>query len=261
MLLENSSYSEVGDAMKSILETGCESVENIRVRAARSTWARMKSFKLPLASEVWNMCKLIGLDEDSDLSPTGNDMVERMCADLKLSHNSGPFHPNPPELAVYSPLKRAKKTFEIGLLPLLPKISVECSNLLVERRVSEHVYAQQRFRNRVSAFERWIDAREEKSIIIVGHSQFFKHLLGSACPLSKFSNCDIWEYTRLGKGEDRFWKSKKQWYSSPLSEKYPPKSSEFVVKPVTSRSTYDGREITTGDAAGQSPEDLKHSRL
>eukprot|EP00954_Amorphochlora_amoebiformis_P026879 1381972-Amorphochlora_amoeboformis.AAC.1 len=33
-------------------------------------------------------------------------------------------------------------------------------------------------RNRVSAFERWIDAREEKSIIIVGHSQFFKHLLG-----------------------------------------------------------------------------------
>jgi broad specificity phosphatase PhoE len=43
---------------------------------------------------------------------------------------------------------------------------------------------------RVEDFERWIESRPESTIVVVGHSMYFKRMLN--LPKS-FDNCDIWE--------------------------------------------------------------------
>jgi hypothetical protein len=46
--------------------------------------------------------------------------------------------------------------------------------------------------NRIAEFEDWLAAQPESRIAIVGHSQYFKTMLGLTF---KFQNCDVWELT------------------------------------------------------------------
>jgi len=45
-------------------------------------------------------------------------------------------------------------------------------------------------KNRISDFEKWLAQRKEPNIIVVGHSHYFRHMLGIDF---KFSNCEIWK--------------------------------------------------------------------
>ena len=42
------------------------------------------------------------------------------------------------------------------------------------------------FKERISDFSKWISARPERSIVVVGHGAFFRHLTGK-----QFANCEI----------------------------------------------------------------------
>jgi len=43
----------------------------------------------------------------------------------------------------------------------------------------------------------WLDAQEDESIALVGHSQYYRLLLGME---EKFKNCDVWEVSYEGGG-------------------------------------------------------------
>ena len=47
---------------------------------------------------------------------------------------------------------------------------------------------QQAFANRVTQFRSWLQARPETAIVVVGHSNFFRHFLGAS---SKLKNCEV----------------------------------------------------------------------
>ena len=46
------------------------------------------------------------------------------------------------------------------------------------------------FTRRIAEFEQWLGEQPEDVIAIVGHSQYFKSMLGLP---AKFGNCDVWE--------------------------------------------------------------------
>jgi len=178
---------------KILLVRHAESIENVRIRAAKSTWTRMRSFMLPKLSEIGSTLMLLKFENDANLSDNGKEMALAM---QDVITKNGLFETLKPELIIYSPLIRAKKTFQLMIQPLLPQVESQCLDILAEQSISEHVYSQANFRERVSRFESWLDEREEKIVLIVGHSKFFRHMLGNACSVQKFSNCDIWEFER-----------------------------------------------------------------
>ena len=45
---------------------------------------------------------------------------------------------------------------------------------------------------RIEAFESWLPKQSEETIAVVGHSQYFKAMLGLPY---KFGNCDVWRVT------------------------------------------------------------------
>jgi len=45
---------------------------------------------------------------------------------------------------------------------------------------------------RIEEFEEWLDSIQEERIVVVGHSQYFKTMLGMSY---KFKNCDVWQLT------------------------------------------------------------------
>ena len=115
------------------------------------------------------------------------------------------------QLVAHSPLIRARQTSE-GMLgcvtqkpevqgsdpswpgkyehPSIVKRIVELPSLM-ERTIFEWVPIQHdAFMNRIQEFETWLDEQTEERIAIVGHSQYFKSMLGLSY---KFGNCDVWE--------------------------------------------------------------------
>lgn len=114
------------------------------------------------------------------------------------------------ELVAHSPLKRARQT-SLGMLQSVTSsttttnIQVDSSaagskhphvsrvvelDLLTERTPKEwlpthyDVYAR-----RINDFETWLSQQPEDTIAIVGHSQYFRSMLGLK---SKFRNVDVW---------------------------------------------------------------------
>jgi len=66
--------------------------------------------------------------------------------------------------------------------------------------------------SRILSFQRWLAARDEERIVVVGHSQWFKKMLGRT---EKFGNCDVWrarfEVRRREGGEQEKEKEEYKW--------------------------------------------------
>ena len=98
------------------------------------------------------------------------------------------------ELVVTSPLIRAKKTC-IRVLGCDPSRSnnpvhrVVESDLLIERTMLEFAWKYNNYVKRLRDLEDWLGNQEEDRIILVGHSQYFKTLLGLDF---KIGNCDVY---------------------------------------------------------------------
>jgi broad specificity phosphatase PhoE len=114
------------------------------------------------------------------------------------------------ELVAHSPLKRARQTSHGMLQTVSPSlittdVTIDSSaegakhpsisrvvelELLTERTPMEWLPTHyDEYAKRIRDFEKWLSQQEEDVIAIVGHSQYFRSMLGLK---SKFKNVDVW---------------------------------------------------------------------
>jgi len=114
------------------------------------------------------------------------------------------------QLVAHSPLKRARQTAEgmLGCVTSRPSVTLEEDissagkrAATVNRIVELPALAERTpieilpinhdaYTSRIAGFEKWLREQPEDVIAIVGHSQYFKNMLGLSF---KFGNCDVWE--------------------------------------------------------------------
>ena len=98
------------------------------------------------------------------------------------------------QVVVHSPLLRARATCQ-GLFKEgeLLNNNVQVLELEALREITPSDYAPIRYSRamqRIQDFESWVSQRPEEKIIVVGHSQYFRAMLGVDF---KFSNCEVWK--------------------------------------------------------------------
>ena len=191
-------------AKKIYLIRHAESEENRRIAALSRTFDRLKKFSLPMTSELSTSTELLNVSAqvDSDVSDVGEKQIAHMGEKLSKENfveSSGV------ELVIHSPLLRARQT-SLGMLGSMTASSTDDSieekravsvsrvaetALLLEKKPAEWtpIYFGQ-FKQRISDFEAWLGNQPEETIAIVGHSQYFKAMLGLP---DKFGNCEVWK--------------------------------------------------------------------
>mmetsp|Transcript_13049 Transcript_13049/g.36734 ORF Transcript_13049/g.36734 Transcript_13049/m.36734 type:complete len:293 (-) Transcript_13049:486-1364(-) len=181
-----------------------ESEENRRISALCRTFQSLKKFSLPKTADVSTSTELLNVSAqvDSDVSEIGANQIAHMGEKLrkeKFVESSGI------SLVVHSPLQRARQTSE-GMLGCMTASSSDNSlkekradtvsrvtetELLLEKTPAEWTPMYHKtFLKRISDFERWLGEQPEETIALVGHSQFFKAMLGLDY---KFGNCEVWK--------------------------------------------------------------------
>lgn len=192
-----------------------ESEENRRIAALSRTFRTLGRFSLPKASDVSASTELLHVTGqiDSDVSDIGAKQIAHMRDKLLESKF---LETSTIQLVAHSPLIRARTTSEgmLGCLALATSSSsssvssgvmsdggvevkaesvsrVVETNLLLEKSPAEWTplyYSS--FKKRIGEFEEWLGKQEEEKVALVGHSQFFKAMLGLDF---KFGNCEVWK--------------------------------------------------------------------
>ena len=174
----------------------------------------LKKFSLPKKQDVTESMELLNITANHD-APL-SDLGKNQCQAMKTMLQENDFvSSNKIELVIHSPLQRAKETSEtllgvssdqeidISTAETTTKDeSVESSkslpasvqrvlnlSILEEKTHSEWVWSQSSYEQRVNSFQKWLGAQPESVICIVGHSQYFKTMLG--LPF-KFDNVDVY---------------------------------------------------------------------
>ncbi len=183
-----------------------ESEENRRLAALSRTFKTLGKFKLPSSSDVYASTELLNVpgQVDSNVSKIGAEQIARMKEKLSQEEfvkSSGI------QLVAHSPLLRARQT-SVGMLGCMAgggsseestaseqkaeSVSrVVQTELLLEKTPAEWTPLYfDAFVKRIRDFEKWLWSQEEDTIALVGHSQFFKAMLGLDF---KFGNCEVWK--------------------------------------------------------------------
>jgi phosphohistidine phosphatase SixA len=173
--------------VKLILIRHAESEENVKVKSFCKCVENIFQFQAPKLKDVWRSVKLAECNLDSKISLQGN----RQISDVSIQMKQAKFWENEFTACVYSPLQRAVKTFE-GIVPIeyheKKCIKLEC---LREATPFEHVFRRSLYK-RIETFHQWIQNSGFETIIVVGHSQYFKRMLNLK---NLMRNCDVWETT------------------------------------------------------------------
>lgn len=193
-----------GAKKKIYLIRHAESEENRRIAALSRTFQKLKRFSLPTLSDVSSSTELLNVPAqvDSNVSDIGASQIAHMEEKIrndKFVSSSGI------DLVVHSPLLRARQTSE-GMFGCMAASSsddtikekradnvsrVVETDLLIEKTPAEWTpMYHARFRKRMADFESWLGDQPEKVIALVGHSQYFKAMLGLDY---KFGNCEVWQ--------------------------------------------------------------------
>lgn len=105
-------------------------------------------------------------------------------------------------IVAHSPLLRAKQTCEGLITPeifngrTVKQKWYELDSLTEILPVEKLDYRKRHFAaTRIGEFEHWLHARDEEYVIVVGHSHYFRQMVGVPY---KFSNCEVWKTTFLG---------------------------------------------------------------
>jgi broad specificity phosphatase PhoE len=183
-----------------------ESEENRRIAALGRTFKTLSKFSIPKSSDIYASTELLHVQGqvDTNVSDIGarqiSHMREKLLQDNFLTSNGV-------QLVVHSPLIRARQTSEgmLGCVTAADSLSnapdlkadsvsrVVQTELLIERSPSEWTpMCYGGFIQRIKDFENWLHNQEENNIVLVGHSQFFKTMLGLNF---KFGNCEVWKAT------------------------------------------------------------------
>lgn len=173
-----------------------ESEENRRLASLGRCFKRLGKFSLPSSSDVYASTELLNVmaQVDSEVSPVGVQQITTMGEKLK---NAGFLKTAGIQLVAHSPLLRAQET-SAGMLGCRANTSkadevdrVLELDILIEKTPQEWTPMYfSTFKQRIASFEDWLGEQPETSIAIVGHSQYFKAMLGLDF---KFGNCDVWE--------------------------------------------------------------------
>jgi broad specificity phosphatase PhoE len=179
-----------------------ESEENRRLASLQNVVRCVLGLSWPATSDVKAALELMDVSGqvDSPVSPRGKLQI----SDVRSQLRRGNFlESNGVELILHSPLQRAWETC-MGLFPpesiaggqLLSSTSatagsackMEETDLLLEKTPTEWIFTSS-FHERIRQFAEFVEQRPESTVVAVGHSQFFRAMLGVNF---KFSNCDVW---------------------------------------------------------------------
>ena len=163
-----------------------QSEENVKANRFFEGLSRVRNFQAPSMQQISGTLSLASLTIDAALSQLG----KRQILDMHMLLKDKEFWTQQNfDLIVCSPLTRAKETCE-GLLPReRDGVNTMIIEDLQEATPYEHVFSATLLK-RIDRFKHWLANREEKRILVVGHSQYFKKLLGLS---SLMRNCDVWQ--------------------------------------------------------------------
>lgn len=177
-----------GEFVKTVfLIRHAESVNNVDKREAKAIWKNL--FRaLPSSSQIRSTASLLCVPMNTDLSADGLRMVEFQRENLNESHF---LEQNNVDIIVHSHLIRAQKTcnglFATNKGGLETSIPVEQSSTIFEKNILEHLHCSN-FEVRVEAFKEWLTTCNASNVVVVGHSAFFRKLLGTGQPMA---NCEV----------------------------------------------------------------------
>lgn len=173
-----------------------ESEENVRIASLSRVTGSLGKFSLPSSKDIFSASALINVPAqvDSNVSEVGEQQIRHVANKLREEDF---LVKNNVTLVAHSPLKRAKQTAEGMLGCAAPDLKVptvmhvEETPLLTEKTPAEWLpYNSGSLATRIGDFEAWLAEQPHEAIAIVGHSQFFKAMLGLSF---KFGNCEVWE--------------------------------------------------------------------
>ena len=169
-----------------VLVRHAQSNENVKVNKMFEGLTRLRNFKAPTFEHIRSTFSLSSLTIDSLVSPLG----KRQILDMHMILRDETFWARQNfDLVVCSPLTRAKETCE-GIFPKEPEgLKMLIRDDLEEATPYEHLF-NATLLARIERFKHWLASCDEERILIVGHSQYFKKMLGLT---SLMRNCDVWQ--------------------------------------------------------------------
>ena len=193
-----------------------ESDENRRKECLKQSMQGLQKFQLPKKEDLISSMELMNVSAqlDTGVSPRGQSRIdqlgERMVKD-DFVRKMGI------ELVAHSPLQRARRT-SYGMLQCVAPANNNnkdsnngnndnndptiqgCIHPSVQRVVELDILSERTpiewlpihhdaYTRRIAEFEVWLSQQPEDVIAIVGHSLYFRNMLGLS---SKFQNVDVW---------------------------------------------------------------------
>ena len=217
-----------------------ESEENRRLGSMKTAVNDVARFSVPKASDVSAAMSwlYIPAQVDSAVSEKGKRQIAEMAELLKKERFLERI-----QLVAHSPLQRARDTSKGVLGCEAPDILVEPVqrvvglDILEELTLLEWTVTRSSFVQRLAKLEDWLQAQPEESIVLVGHSQFFKALLNLGF---KFRNCDVWQVRKF----------------NALALTIISEISEFVADTIAFDSGFDAQRTTKDDKDASSKYNL-----
>jgi phosphohistidine phosphatase SixA len=177
-----------------------ESEENHRMYSLTRCFGQLGRLSLPSYSDVSTSLQLLHVQSqvDSHVSDVGREQIQHMQSKLQQANFVQTMGI---QCVAHSPLERARQTCEgmLGCVAAPQPVAVPGVDRVVElaelteKTPSEWIpYNNGSLYQRIAALETWLGAQPEPVIALVGHSQYFKAMLG--LPF-KFRNCDVWQVT------------------------------------------------------------------
>mmetsp|Transcript_50734 Transcript_50734/g.120604 ORF Transcript_50734/g.120604 Transcript_50734/m.120604 type:complete len:206 (+) Transcript_50734:146-763(+) len=161
-----------------------ESKNNVDKREAKQLFRQLLRGRLPSCQQLRHVMALLRVDMNSGLSEDGQAQVVKQHCILREANF---VEANGVQLIAHSPLTRAEETFQ-GLFSDATATPKMLHAELFEKDIAEHIHWR-RLDDRVARFETWLEDRPESSIVLVGHSAFFRAMV----PGLKISNVDVWK--------------------------------------------------------------------
>lgn len=175
-----------------------ESDENRRLASLGRCFKKLGSFSLPSSADIYASTQLLNVPAqiDSNVSDIGKEQIDQMAKTLK---DDDFVRAKGIQLVVHSPLLRAQQTSEGMLGCRAEGMKAETVDRVVELELLSEKTLEEwtpvyynGFKLRMASFEDWLGEQSEQVVAIVGHSQYFRAMLGVDF---KFGNCDVWMST------------------------------------------------------------------
>ena len=192
-----------------------QSLENVALQCALDGVYRIGRLQTPTTEQVAAARHLLlSHDKDADVSDRGMEQI----ADLRSMLDRDSWWTTvKPDAIFCSPLVRARKTC-VGIMTRVEdRDRVQVLECLREVTPYETIFPST-FKSRIKEFERILKSSSANTIVVVGHSQYFRSMLGGGM----LRNCDLISATAtfdlFGRCE---WKGVKLLYRSALATPNP----------------------------------------